>query len=118
MFQKYEIERNSTADTLSIREYAVIEKHLQNTGFTLLQPQDYSLLHEQTYEDQSLLDAVGKGISAVVKVLRTPFFYPDASTAADLARSVVELYQQPEGGSTELFYNQGGRQLVDERQVE
>jgi hypothetical protein len=103
MFQKYEIIRNSARQTLSIREWAVIDKHLQNVRFSLLQPEDYALLHEETYESAAIEKAIRTGRGALVSALRTPFFYPNAETAAGIAESVAAMYAAPAENSARYY---------------
>ncbi len=105
MIQKYQLARDLSRKTLTIREYAIIDKRLKNVKVALLRPEDYALLHEATYESSAIESALVEGMTALVGVLRTPFFYPNASNAASIAESVATLYNGKGGTERELFFD-------------
>ncbi len=105
MLQKYQLARDIPGQTLTIREYAIIDKHLKNVKVSLLRPEDYSLLHEASYDSSAIESALGEGMTALVAALRTPFFYPNASNAASIAESVATLYNGGGDTEVELFFD-------------
>ena len=107
MHQKFEISRDRSEHRYKIREYAVIDKRLNNVDTHLLRPEDYALLHEETYEQQTIDQAMTGGMPALVAALRTPFFFPNAGTMAGIAECVASLYKGEESRSIELFPQNG-----------
>lgn len=107
MLQKFEISKDSSAQTYKIREYAVIDKRLNNVNAELLRPGDYALLHEETYAQKTINEAMAGGILALVTALRTPFFFPNAITMAGIAECVASLYEDKDSRSVELFPKNG-----------
>lgn len=110
MHQKFEISKNQSEHTYKIKEYAVIDKRLNNVKTNLLRPEDYVLLHEETYEAQNIDKAMTGGMSALVATLRTPFFFPNAATMAGIAECVASLYKGKDSHSIALFPENGNRE--------
>ena len=107
MHQKFEISKDLSENMYKIREFAVIDKRLNNVDTRLLRPEDYALLHEQTYDQQTIDQAITGGMPALVAALRTPFFFPNAGTMAGIAECVASLYKGEESRSIELFPENG-----------
>lgn len=107
MLQKFEIIKENSQKQLKIREYAVIDKRLKNVGVALLRPEDYSLLHEETYDTRDIKSAISNGLIDLVSALRTPFFFPNAKNIATIAETVVQLYDAKNKKSVELIFKDG-----------
>lgn len=105
MRRKYQIIRNAAGDILTIREYAVIDKSLQNIKTAVLRPDDYLFVFEEKYDGAAIAKAIAGGKGALVSALRTEGMFPMAPTAAEIAQSVMDLYDADRGGSTELFFD-------------
>lgn len=107
MLQKYEIIKDNHQKKLKIREYAIIDKHLKNVNTELLRPEDYTFLHEETYDVKTIFKAIAKGSIDLVAALRTPIFFPNAANIAIIAESVVKLYDAKNQKAIELIFNDG-----------
>jgi hypothetical protein len=105
MRRKYQINRSSAGNILTIREYAVIDKSLQNIKTDTLRPDDYFFVFEEKYDGTAIAKAISDGRGALVSALRTDGLFPMAPTAAKIAESVMNLYDTDRGGSTELFFD-------------
>lgn len=105
--QKFEISKDNSGQTYKIREYAIIDKRLNNVNTELLRPEDYALLHEETYAQQIIDQAMVGGMPALVAALRTPFFFPNAATMTGIAECVTSLYEDEGSRSIELFPENG-----------
>ena len=105
MRQKYVISRNGTKNNLKIREYAMIEKNLKKVVSSMSQKGNFSFLCEETYESDIVVSSISKGINALVATLRTNNMFPIKPYAIKLAESVTELYNSPEEGPVELFFD-------------
>lgn len=108
MRRKYQIIRSSAGNILTIREYAVIDKSLQNIKTPVLRPDDYFFVFEEKYEGAAIAKAIAGGKGALVSALRTDGLFPMAPTAAKIAESVIDLYDTDKGGSAELFFDDIG----------
>jgi hypothetical protein len=105
MRQKYMIFHDTAKKNLTIREYAIIDKHLGNTQTSMLLHSDYCMLCEENYDSAIIADAISNGMSDLIATLRTPNLFPAASNAAKIAQSVISLYDSDRNGSVELFFN-------------
>ena len=112
VLQKYEIIKDSSKKMLKIREYAVIDKRLKNVSQSLLRPEDYALLHEETYDTNIIRSAMSNGTMDLVSTLRTPIFFPNAKNIATIAESVVKLYNSKNKKSIELILKDGDGQIL------
>ncbi len=91
MRQKYLISCDPNKHVVTIREYAVIDKNLNNTDTSLLRPEDYSLLYEIRYDGVTIKNSLSIGKKALISKLRTPSFFPAESHVQKIADSVVQL---------------------------
>jgi hypothetical protein len=105
MRQKYHIIHDAIKNKLKIREYAVIDKSLENTRTSMLRHIDYCLIYEEIYESDMIANSISNGISGVIMALRTPGLFPTASSASKIAESVISLYGSAKGSSVELFFD-------------
>jgi hypothetical protein len=103
--QKYQIIHDSIRNKLKIREYAVIDKSLENTRTSMLRHKDYFLIYEEIYESDMIENSISNGISGVIMALRTPGLFPAASSASKIAESVISLFGSARGSSLELFFD-------------
>lgn len=107
MRQKYEIVKDTSKKSLRIREYAVIDKRLNNVKTEMLRPEDYAMLHEETYDSKRIKGAISNGMIDLVSTLRTPIFFPDANNISIIAESIVKLYDSKNKNSIEVVLNNG-----------
>ncbi len=77
MKQKYSITRDDEKQVLTIREYAELDKEMM------------SLLCEETYSQQELMEAAEDGIDALLAAIRTNNMYPPAVYAEPIAEAVM-----------------------------
>jgi hypothetical protein len=81
MKQKYAIFRDKDAGTLSIKEYAELDKGL------------FSLIFEETYKTDAIQSAISGGPAAVIAAIRTPNLYPIAEYAEKIAEAIIQLFE-------------------------
>jgi hypothetical protein len=105
MRQKYMISRDGAKNRLKIREYAVVDKDLKKVASSMLQKASFSFLCEETYESEIIVSSISKGMSALITILRTHNIFPIEPYAVQIAESVMALYDSPEDGSVELFFD-------------
>lgn len=105
MRQKYVISRDDTKNKLKIREYAILDKNLNQVASSMLQKENFSFLCEETYENEIIVSSISKGMNALVAILRTDNIFPIDLYATKIAGSVMALYNSSGNGSVELFFD-------------
>jgi ankyrin repeat protein len=93
MKQKYAIIRDDDQNTLVLREYAELDKEMM------------SLLCEETYSQQALIEATKEGNQAVINVIRTNNMYPPTMFAYAIAEAIQGLLTEGGNQSAELFFD-------------
>ncbi len=71
----------------------------------MLQKESFTLLCEETYESNTIVNSIAKGMEALVINIRTRNLFPIQPYAAKIADSVKKLYDSPEDGSVELLFD-------------
>ncbi|PIP37175.1 MAG: hypothetical protein COX19_17330 [Desulfobacterales bacterium CG23_combo_of_CG06-09_8_20_14_all_51_8] len=95
MKQKYAIFKDKESGTLSIKEYAELDKGL------------FSLIFEETYKNEAIQAAIAGGPNAVISTIRTPNLYPIAEYAEKIADSIITLFKtdSPVDAPVELVFS-------------
>ncbi len=105
MRQKYVISRDGVNNKLKIKEYAIIDKNLKKVPSSMLQKGNFSFLCEETYESEIIVSSISDGMNALVTILRTDNIFPIEPYSTKIAESVMALYNSPEDGPVELFFD-------------
>lgn len=112
MKQKYAIIRDDDQKTLVLREYAELDKEMM------------SLLCEETYAQDVLVEATKEGNQAVINVIRTNNMYPPTIFAHAIAEAIQGLLAEGGNQSAELFFddkdlfNQEHEEIVEDDLVD
>ena len=93
MKQTYSIHRDFEGKSLTVKEFAEMEK--ENT----------SLLCEVTYDDQAIQSAVKKGKGALISALRNQNLYPPENYINQIADSLINLYESGNDQPLELTFD-------------
>jgi len=93
MKQKFLIKKDTQHEKLVISEYGELDKD------------SFSLLCEETFDDDVIVQAAEKGKTALVAALRTKNMYPPGRYADKIAESVAALLASQEEDSVEVFFN-------------
>ena len=93
MKQKYLILKDDKENKLIIREYAELDKEI------------LSLLCEEIYDNESIETAIEKGKETLISTLRTKALFPISKYAEKIAEAVINMYEQENDQSVELFFN-------------
>ena len=93
MKQKYLIFKDGENKVLTIKEFAELDKEI------------FSLLCEETYQDNDIKAAIKEGVEALIATLRTPSMYPIGRYTTQIAEEVINLYKSKKADSKELFFN-------------
>jgi hypothetical protein len=105
MRQKFQIYLDGARTHLNIREFAVIDKHLNIIQSSMLEDKSFCLLCEETYDNVTIANSISVGIGDLVTTLRTVNFFPNHQYAAKIAEAVVKLYASPNDDKIELFFD-------------
>jgi len=105
MRQKYTICREKNKETLSIKEYAILEKVPRNQVVSMSGEDLFSFIGEETYDSSTIENSIGEGINALAAALRTKGMFPIWPNAIRIAESVMEMYDLDTGGAMDLFFD-------------
>jgi len=105
MRQKFQIYLDGAGTHLNIREFAVIDKHLNIIQSSMLEDKSFCLLCEETYDNATIANSISVGMGDLVTTLRTVNFFPNHQYAAKIAEAVVKLYASPNDDKIELFFD-------------
>ena len=93
MKQKYSILKNDEKTAIIIREFAELDKEI------------FSLLCEETFEDETVKSAIAKDKAALIKTLRTQNLFPLGIYAEKIAEAVTKMYESGDDQPVELLFN-------------
>ena len=99
MRQKYVISQDSANNELKISEYAIIDKNLNRVASPMLEKGNFSLLCEETYESEIIVNSIAEGKDALIAILRTDNIFTIELYVTKIAESVMELYDTSEDGT-------------------
>lgn len=104
---KYTILKDIEKNRISIREYAVVDKNLNNVSWLMLQENDFSLLCEENYELPMITSSISKGMNQLIGALRTPNLFPIESYAKKIAESIITICNVDNDQSVDLLFDEG-----------
>ena len=81
MKQKYTLLKDETTGGLTIQEHAELSKDL------------FSLICEETYDAETIREALGKNRTALIDTLRTPNLYPISEYIDKIAEQIETLFE-------------------------
>lgn len=106
MRQKYLISIDESKNELKISEFAIVDRDLKKSvAIATVEKASFTFLCAETYKSELIEAAIANGTSALVTSLRTHNIFPIEPYAARIAQSVIDLYNSPEEGSVELFFD-------------
>ncbi len=105
MLQRYDISRNDQTNRLSIKEFAVLETKSRKRDTFKPIKKDYSLLHEVSYDGDTIRAAIGEGPQALISELRSGDFFPIYPCAEILAERVTGLLNGGSESVLEVFFD-------------
>jgi hypothetical protein len=105
MLQRYEIDRNDLTNRLSIKEFAVLEK--KSNKYYDYEPikEDYSLIHEVSYDGEIIRAAISEGHNALISELRSGDFFPIYPCVEIIAERVTGLFNGNTDPVSEVFFD-------------
>ena len=115
MKQKYTIVKDETKGELTIQEHAELSKDL------------FSMICEESYDGETIQNAIRESKQNLIDTLRTPNLYPISEYIDRIAAAVMDLYDaQGEAGPVELVFDdvelfrkeEAAEEMVSEESVE
>ena len=105
MLQRYDISIDGETNRLSIKEFAVVDRKLQKREYYDHTKENYSLIHEVTYDGSVIRSAINKGQEALISELRSDDFFPVHPWAKIMAEEVTSLFNGSLDHISELFFD-------------
>jgi hypothetical protein len=93
MKHKYVIQRNVKKNTLTIQEFAELDKD------------DLSLICEETYPDATIKAAMAGKSETLLQTIRTSNFYPPNLYAKGIAGAIIDIYNSKNNAAQELIFD-------------
>lgn len=113
MRQKYVIQRNDRQRELTIREFANLEREYKYNDLVAADKEFFSLLCEETYEQEQLRAAIKTGREGLIAFLRTRNLYPISRYVGKIADSIMVLLESDRHQSFELLFDD--KELIESR---
>jgi hypothetical protein len=104
MLQRYDIAMNSQASHVSIKEFAVLETKSRKRDIKPIN-ENYSLLHEVSYDRNLIGAAIQKGQEALIAELRTGDFFPIYPCLEIIAERVTSMFNGNAESVSEVFFD-------------
>ncbi len=113
MRQKYVVQRNDRQRELTIREFANLEREYKYNDLVAADKEFFSLLCEETYEQDQLRAAIKTGREGLISFLRTRNLYPIGRYVEKIADSIMVLLESDRHHSFELLFDD--KELIESR---
>jgi hypothetical protein len=105
MLQRYDISMNGETNCLSIKEFAVIEGKFRKRDYSDPTKENFSLMHEVTYDGDDIREGINKGQDALISALRSDDFFPIGTCAKIIAEKVTGLFNGNTEPVSEVFFD-------------
>lgn len=105
MLQRYDISMNAETNRLSIKEFAVIERQFRKRDNYDPTKENFSFMHEETYDGDNIREAINTGDGALISALRSDNFFPISACAELIAERVIELLNGNSNYFSELIFD-------------
>jgi hypothetical protein len=90
---------------LSIKEFAVIEQKPQKSEYSNLSLENFSLIHEVSYDVDIIRAAVQEGSEALISELRSDDFFPIGSCTKIIAEKVADVFNGDVEPVSKIFFD-------------
>ena len=105
MLQRYDISMDNDTNQLSIREFAVIGRKSRKGEYHDFTLENFSLIHDVTYDADTIRAAIQEGADALISELRSDDFFPIESCAKIIAERVTGLFNGNSDPVSEVFFD-------------
>ena len=105
MLQRYDISRDDDTNRLSIKEFAAIGRKPRKSEYYNLALENFSLIHEVSYDGDIIRAAIQEGSEALISELRSDEFFPIGSCTKIIAEKVTGLFNGNAEPVSEVFFD-------------
>jgi hypothetical protein len=105
MQQRYDISLDSGANSLLIKEFAVLEQLPRKNEFYDPLKEEFTFLYKMIYDANIIREAIEKGKDAVISELRTEDFFPIRHCVEKIAEKVIEVFENGADPFVKVFFN-------------
>ena len=105
MLQRYDISMDDDTNRLSIKEFAVIEQKPQKSEYYNMRLENFSLIHEVSYDVDIIRAAIEEGSDALISELRSDDFFPIGSCSKIIAEKVTGVFNGDAEPVSKIFFD-------------
>ena len=105
MLQRYDISMDDDTNRLSIKEFAVIGRKPRKSEYYNLALENFSLIHEVTFDADIIRAAIQEGSDVLISELRSDDFFPIGSCTKIIAEKVTGLMNGNDEPVSEVFFD-------------
>ena len=105
MLQRYDISMDDDTNRLSIKEFAVIGRKPRKSEYYNLTLENFSLIHEVSYDVDIIRAAIEEGSEALISELRSDDFFPIGSCSKIIAEKVTGFLNGNTEPVSEVFFD-------------
>ena len=96
---------NDDTNRLSIKEFAVIGRKPRKSNYYNMSLENFSLIHEVTFDVDIIRAAIEDGSEALISELRSDDFFPIDSCTQIIAERVTGLFNGDTEPVSEVFFD-------------
>ena len=105
MLQRYDISMDNDTNRLSIKEFAVIGRKPRKSEYYNITLENFSLIHEVSFDADTIRAAIQKGPEALISELRSDDFFPIDPCSKILAETVTGFFDNDSDPVSEVFFD-------------
>ena len=105
MLQRYDISVDDDTNRLSIKEFAVIEQKPHKSEYYNMNLENFSLIHEVSYDVDIIRAAIQEGSDALISELRSDDFFPIGSCTKIIAEKVAGVFNGDAEPVSKIFFD-------------
>ncbi len=105
MLQRYDISMDDDTNRLSIKEFAVIGRKPRKSNYYNMSIENFSLIHEVTFDVDTLRAAIQEGSEALISELRSDDFFPIGSCSKVIAEKVTGFFNGDAEPVSEVYFD-------------
>ena len=96
---------DNDTNRLSIKEFAVIGRKPRKSEYYNITLENFSLVHEVSFDVDTILAAIQKGTEALISELRTDDFFPIDPCSKVIAEKVTGFFNNDTDPVSEVFFD-------------
>ena len=105
MLQRYDISMDDDTNRLSIKEFAVIGRKPRKSDNYNMALENFSLIHEVTFDVDTIRGAIKEGSEALISELRSDDFFPIGSCSKVIAEKVTGFFNGEAEPVSEVYFD-------------